>query len=73
MLAVPVGKVQSVSMTRGWLDRIYGLASVAVVTATVGRTSAVQLPDLRYTDARELLHGLEADATAAGMWQLEAV
>ena len=57
---VPVGNAQAISLTRSWLQRRLGLASLAIDTAGAPALSSPAIVDMRVETARDLAAAISA-------------
>lgn len=64
---VPMARIQSISLSRGWIQRCLGLASVRIDTAGAGLFDGPDIHDLNARDALALLAELTRRIRRAGL------
>ncbi|MFN7172512.1 MAG: PH domain-containing protein [Fimbriimonadaceae bacterium] len=70
---LPVGKVQSISVTQSFIQRRWGMADLRVQYAGRSAVSAATLDNMRVEDALRLQSELSASTAASGVWLLDGV
>jgi putative membrane protein len=71
--AVPESKIQHVTVSQGPLQRMLGLATLSIGTASGGPTDGQVIKQMRENDARELLGALSLVADSSGDWHADGV
>jgi putative membrane protein len=70
---LPVGKVQSISVTQSFVQRRWGMADIRIQYAGRSAFSAATLDNMKVEDALRLQLDLSASTNALGVWLLDGV